>query len=91
MSQEPHETTKKYFPATAKDHEREMKVHDYDDRVVEGINTASHTSRYVPAPGRGPFFGLFGKKKTEQQQHHHHDEVKSRGQTMENQKEDVGE
>lgn len=90
MSQEPHETTSKYFPATGKDHERKIMVHDYNDRVVEGIGTASHTSRYVPARGRGPFFGLFGKKKTEQPPTHD-DEVKSRGQTMEKENQDVAE
>ena len=84
MSQEHHETTPKYFPATEKDHERDMIRRHYEDPIAEGIGTHTHTKRYVPAPGRGPFLGLFRKSE-------HHEKVKSRGQSLENQHEDVGE
>lgn len=77
MSQEHHETNSKYYPATKKDHEREMKKHDYEEPVLEGIDTYTHTHRYVPAPGRGPFFGLFKK-----QEHAETTVVKNRGQEL---------
>ena len=91
MSQEiaHHETNTKYVPATAQDHGREIKKLDPDERVLVGVDTDTHTNRYVPAPGRGPFLGLFSGK--------HHPTgttftAKSRGQVLgQRQHEDVGE
>jgi hypothetical protein len=82
MSQEEehHETNTKYFPATKKDHERDVKMHQYEEPVLEGIDTYTHTHRYVPAPGRGPFFGLFQKGKQETPPEH--TVVKNRGEEL---------
>jgi hypothetical protein len=61
--EEMHEGGSRYVPANRKDHERPIVKHNYVDHENEGMDTHTHTSRYVPA-GQKPFlFGLFGKKK----------------------------
>ena len=67
-------------------HDDEMKKHDREDPVIFGIDTCTHTHKYVPVQGpRGPFLGLFHRKHEAI-----HSEVKSRGQMLKN-KEDVSE
>jgi len=67
--------------------ERNIHSHDNEvDRVVFGIDTHTHTHKYVPVQGpRGPFFGLFKKHEPT------HFQVKNRGQVLDHQKENVGE
>ena len=65
------------------------KVHSCveEDPVTVGVDTATHTHRYVPVQGpRGPFLGLFYTKKVDIAHR-----IKNRGQFLEKQNEDVGE
>jgi hypothetical protein len=56
-----HNTTSRYYPATKKDADREIKKHDFCECENEGVDTHTHTSRYVPAKG-GPIFSWIFKK-----------------------------
>lgn len=47
-----HNTTSRYYPVTKKDHEREVKKEDYCECENEGMDTHTHTTRYVPASAR---------------------------------------
>ena len=68
-------------------HHDESKKDFEEDPVIVGIDTRTHTHKYVPVQGpRGPFLGLFHKKQ-ENVAHR----VKSRGEALENQHEEVGE
>jgi hypothetical protein len=58
---EHHNTTSRYYPATKKDADREMKKHDFCECENEGVDTHTHTSRYVPVKG-GPIFSWLFKK-----------------------------
>ena len=51
---EHHNTTSRYYPVTKKDHERDEskelnKKHEFCECENEGMDTHTHTSRYVPA------------------------------------------
>ena len=64
---EHHNTTSRYYPVTKKDHEREAsntmnKNHDYCECENEGMDTHTHTSRYVPAKGNGWLFNKISEK-----------------------------
>lgn len=66
IPEEMHEGGSRYVPANKQDHTRRMIKHNYIDHENEGIDTHTHTSRYIPA-GQGPMgpflYGLFHKKK----------------------------
>lgn len=47
--EERHLTSTKYYPATRKDHDRSHQVHHYCEHENVGMDTYTHTSRYVPA------------------------------------------
>mmetsp|Transcript_26057 Transcript_26057/g.60139 ORF Transcript_26057/g.60139 Transcript_26057/m.60139 type:complete len:84 (-) Transcript_26057:166-417(-) len=47
-----HNTTSRYYPVTKKDHERDLKKEDFCECQDEGMDTHTHTSRYVPAGGK---------------------------------------
>jgi hypothetical protein len=55
VPEEMYEGGSKYVPVTKKDHEHQVR-HNYMDHENEGIDTHTHTSRYIPA-GATPFFG----------------------------------
>ena len=52
---EHHNSSSRYYPATAKDHGREFKKHEYCECQDEGMDTHTHGGRYVPAGGRTKF------------------------------------
>ena len=43
-----HNSTSRYYPVTKKDHERPMHKVEYCECADEGMDTHTHTSRYVP-------------------------------------------
>lgn len=50
QAQEEHHTnTHRYYPATKKDHGHDFVKHNYCEHTNVGIDTNTHTSRYVPA------------------------------------------
>jgi hypothetical protein len=53
---ETHTNCHRYYPATQKDHERDMVKHEYREEENEGMDTHTSTSRYVPAKNDGKFF-----------------------------------
>mmetsp|Transcript_106464 Transcript_106464/g.159248 ORF Transcript_106464/g.159248 Transcript_106464/m.159248 type:complete len:80 (+) Transcript_106464:59-298(+) len=58
-----HNTSRRYYPATKKDHEREPRLdHKYCECENEGMCTHNSTSRYVPAGGNGAFFSWVKNK-----------------------------
>lgn len=59
--EERHCTTTRYYPATSKDHGREFKVHNYCEHENVGMDTFTHTSRYVPSGQRKWMSHLFQK------------------------------
>jgi hypothetical protein len=60
---EHHGTTHRYYPVTKKDHGKKLEKHNFCERANEGMDTNTHTHRYVPAQQEGGIFHyLFGKK-----------------------------
>ena len=59
--EEVHSNSRRYVPAGKKDHNRDLQLHNYNEHTNEGMDTNTHTSRYVPAGG-GFLGGLFRKK-----------------------------
>jgi uncharacterized protein (DUF885 family) len=61
---EHHNTTSRYYPVTKKDHSRNVDLsHDFSERENEGMDTHTHTSRYVPAGKPGWIFQMLQAKK----------------------------
>ena len=60
---EHHNTTSRYYPVTKKDHERRgqqnLPKKEYCECENEGMDTHTHTSRYVPVNQKQPW--LFNK------------------------------
>jgi hypothetical protein len=59
---EHHNTSSRYYPATKKDHEREMVKHKFCECENEGMCTHCTSSRYVPAANNGKVFQWMKKK-----------------------------
>lgn len=50
-----HNSSSRYYPVTKKDHGRPIQKVEYCECEEEGMDTHTHTSRYVPAGGRSKF------------------------------------
>jgi len=57
-----HSSTSRYCPATKQDHGREIRKIDYCECENEGMDTHTHTSKYVPGGEPGLIFKWMGSK-----------------------------